>query len=72
MQLAVMKASRLGTMYSSLTLRPSARGWAKTYMVRFTRHAATDDARLGRDKLAVFLVAQADRLGDDLGGDEEV
>jgi hypothetical protein len=34
----------------------------KTKMMRFGRGAATHDAGLPRDKFAVFLIAQADRL----------
>ena len=34
----------------------------KTKMMRFGRGAATYDAGLPRDKLAVFLIAQTDRL----------
>jgi hypothetical protein len=46
--------------YSSLTLRPSARGCAKRRRFASGRRATTYDAGLPRYKLAVFLVPQTD------------
>ena len=42
----------------------------KAEMVRFTRPAATVNARLSGDELAVFLIAQADSLRCDATGGE--
>jgi hypothetical protein len=53
-----------GTVCSSLTFRPSARGWAKK-MMRVRRGASAYDARLPRDEFTMFLVAQANGVGHD-------
>jgi hypothetical protein len=56
-----------GTMNSSLTRRPSARGLGKRQVMRIGWHTAAHKARLPQHEFPVVLIAQANRLTQSMG-----